>query len=336
MDKKVIYSAVQPTHCLTLGNYIGALNNWLQYQNEPNNDCIFAIADLHALTVRQEPNAYRERCLSLFAQYLAMGLDCNKSILYFQSQVHQHTELQWILNCYTYVGEMNRMTQFKDKSAKHADNINMGLMDYPVLMASDILLYDSNYVPVGIDQMQHIEITRDIAIRFNNIYGDIFTVPEGKLGKIGAKIMSLADPTAKMSKSDPDANATINVLDEEGVIMKKFKKAVTDSDSNIAYDHENKPGVSNLISILAAATGKSITEVVADCEGLMYGHLKVRTGEAVAAMLKPVRDNYNQLMQNKDYLYKLAEDGRARAHARAAATMERVKDAVGLIPRKKF
>lgn len=333
MDKKVIYSAVQPTHCLTLGNYIGALNNWLQYQQEESNDCIFAIADLHALTVRQEPGAYRERCLSLFAQYLAMGLDCDKSILYFQSQVHQHAELQWILNCYTYVGEMNRMTQFKDKSAKHADNINMGLMDYPVLMASDILLYNSNYVPVGIDQMQHIEITRDIAVRFNNIYGNVLTVPEGRLGKVGAKIMSLADPTSKMSKSDPDVNATINVLDEEGVIMKKFKKAVTDCDNFIAYDPDRKAGVSNLLSILAVCTGKSIEQTVADCDGLMYGHLKVRTGEAVAAMLKPVREGYKRLMEDKDYLYRLAEDGRQRAHDRASVTLDRVKDAVGLIPR---
>ncbi len=228
---------------------------------------------------------------------------------------------------------MNRMTQFKDKSAKHADNINMGLMDYPVLMASDILLYNSNYVPVGIDQMQHIEITRDIAVRFNNIYGDVLTVPEGRLGKVGAKIMSLADPTSKMSKSDPDVNATINVLDEEGVIMKKFKKAVTDCDNFIAYDPDRKAGVSNLLSILAVCTGKSIEQTVADCDGLMYGHLKVRTGEAVAAMLKPVREGYKRLMEDKDYLYRLAEDGRQRAHDRASVTLDRVKDAVGLIPR---
>lgn len=332
MSKKIIYSAVQPTHCLTLGNYLGAVNNWLKYQHDEDNDCIFAIADLHALTVRQDPAVYPDRILSLFAQYLAMGLDAEKNILYMQSQVAEHAVLQWILNCYTYVGEMSRMTQFKDKSAKHADNINMGLMDYPVLMASDILLYDTDYVPVGLDQVQHLEITRDIAIRFNNIYGDIFTVPEAKLGKAGAKIMSLTDPAVKMSKSDPNPMSYINVLDSEADIIKKFKRAVTDSDSVIAYDPENKPGVSNLLTILAASTDSSVEKVAGECSSLMYGHLKLRVAEAVAALLKPVRDRYADLIADKAYLLALAEKGRVRAQERAAAVLKRVKEAVGLIP----
>ena len=253
---------------------------------------IFAVADLHSLTIRREAREVRENTLSLLAQFLAFGLDEKRNIIYVQSHVPAHTQLAWILNCYTYVGEMSRMTQFKDKSAKHADNVNMGLMDYPVLMAADILLYDTDLVPVGVDQVQHLEIARDIAIRFNNIYGETFKVPEALLGRAGAKIMSLTDPTAKMSKSDPNPMGRINVLDSEADIVKKFKRAVTDSESVIAYDPEKKPGVSNLLAILAAAKGTTPEQEAGECEGLMYGHLKLRAAEAVSAMLRPVRERY--------------------------------------------
>lgn len=278
---KTIYSAIQPSGIMTLGNYIGAVNNWRTMQSDSDNKCIFALADLHTITVRQEPEQFNKNCWSFYALLLAVGLDPKKSIVYLQSHVKQHCELAWLLNCYTYVGEMNRMTQFKDKSAKHADNINMGLMDYPVLMAADILLYDTDLVPVGYDQLQHIEITRDIALRVNNIYGDIFKVPDGFIPKVGAKIMSLQDPTSKMSKSDTNPNAVISCLDTPDVIMKKFKRAVTDSDTTIAYDPQNKAGISNLLGILAVAQGKTIEETLKDCEGFRYGDLKVRVGESV-------------------------------------------------------
>ena len=299
MEKKVIYSAVQPTSQLTLGNYLGAVNNWLKFQKEEENDCIFAVADLHSLTIRREAEEVRSSTLSLLAQFLAFGLDEKKNILYVQSHVPAHTQLSWILNCYTYVGEMTRMTQFKDKSAKHADNVNMGLMDYPVLMASDILLYDTDLVPVGVDQVQHLEITRDIAIRFNNIYGETFKVPQAKLGKAGAKI--------------------------------KFKRAVTDSESVIAYDPEKKPGVSNLLTILAVAENTTPEEAAKECEGLMYGHLKLRVAEAVSSMLKPVREEYSKLISDKAYLMGIAAEGAARAAERAEKVLRRAQNAVGLL-----
>ena len=331
MEKKVIYSAVQPTSQLTLGNYLGAVNNWLKFQKEEENDCIFAVADLHSLTIRREAEEVRSSTLSLLAQFLAFGLDEKKNILYVQSHVPAHTQLSWILNCYTYVGEMTRMTQFKDKSAKHADNVNMGLMDYPVLMASDILLYDTDLVPVGVDQVQHLEITRDIAIRFNNIYGETFKVPQAKLGKAGAKIMSLSDPLAKMSKSDPNPMGRINVLDSEDEIVKKFKRAVTDSESVIAYDPEKKPGVSNLLTILAVAENTTPEEAAKECEGLMYGHLKLRVAEAVSSMLKPVREEYSKLISDKAYLMGIAANGAARAAERAEKVLRRAQNAVGLL-----
>ena len=329
--KKVIYSAVQPTSQLTLGNYLGAVNNWLKFQAEEGNDCIFAVADLHSLTIRRPREEVENSTLSLLAQFLAFGLDEKKNILYVQSHVPAHTQLAWVLNCYTYVGEMTRMTQFKDKSAKHADNVNMGLMDYPVLMAADILLYDTDLVPVGIDQVQHLEITRDIAIRFNNIYGGTFKVPEAKLGKAGAKIMSLTDPLAKMSKSDPNPMGRINVLDSEEEIVKKFKRAVTDSEAVIAYDPENKPGVSNLLTILAAAEGVTPERAAEECEGLMYGHLKLRVADAVAAMLKPVREEYNRLISDRAYLMQVAKEGAKRAAKRAKKVLRRAQNAVGLL-----
>ncbi len=328
---KTIYSAIQPSGIMTLGNYIGAVNNWRAMQSDENNKCIFALADLHTITVRQNPEEFNKNCWSFYALLQAVGLDAKKSILYLQSQVAQHSELAWLLNCYTYVGEMNRMTQFKDKSLKHVDNINMGLMDYPVLMAADILLYDADLVPVGYDQLQHIEITRDIALRVNNIYGDIFKVPNGFIPKIGAKIMSLQDPMSKMSKSDSNPNAVISCLDAPEVIVKKFKKAVTDSDTTIAYDPENKAGISNLLGILAVATGKTIEQTVSDCQGLRYGDLKLRVADSVIEMLRPFQEEYKRLIDSKDYLIACAKDGAQKAGAIAEKTLKRFKQAIGYI-----
>ena len=331
---KTIYSAIQPSGIMTLGNYIGAVNNWQSMQADSENKCIFALADLHTITVRQNPADLFNNSMSFYALLMAVGLDVNKSIVYLQSHVRQHSELAWLLNCYTYVGEMSRMTQFKDKSAKHADNINMGLMDYPVLMAADILLYNADLVPVGYDQLQHIEITRDIALRVNNIYGDIFKVPEGFIPKVGAKIMSLQDPLSKMSKSDPNPNAVISCLDAPEVIMKKFKRAVTDSDTVIAYDPENKAGISNLLRILAVAENKSVEQVEKECSGLRYGDLKVRVGESVVEMLRPFRSEYDRLIADKAYLLKCAKDGAEKAAAIAEETLNKFRNAIGFVPRQ--
>ncbi len=328
---KTIYSAIQPSGVMTLGNYIGAVDNWHRLQNDDNNKCIFALADLHTITVRQDPQKFHENAMSFYALLLALGLDPKKNIVYFQSHVKEHAYLSWLLNCYTMVGEMNRMTQFKDKSQKHQDNINMGLMDYPVLMAADILLYNANEVPVGYDQLQHIEIARDIAERVNGIYGDIFTVPKGVLTKVGAKVMSLQDPLAKMSKSDPNPKAYISVLDDDATIMKKFKAAVTDSETEIRFDPENKPGVSNLLTIMAVAQKKSVEEVVKDFDGLMYGHLKVRTGEAVCEMLRPMKEEYNRLINDEAYLMQCAREGAQRAQVIAEETLNRFKKAIGYV-----
>lgn len=328
-ENKIVYSAVQPTGCITLGNYIGAINNWLKLQDEYKS--IFAIADLHALTVRQIPAEYRQRAVSFFAQYLACGIDPEKSIIYFQSHVPQHAELTWILNCFTYIGEASRMTQFKDKSAKHADNINMGLLDYPVLMAADILLYQTDYVPVGIDQKQHLELSRDLAVRFNNLYSPTFTVPEGYIPKQGAKVFSLQDPTKKMSKSDPDVNATVSLIDSPDAIMRKFKRAVTDCDGFIAYDEKNKPGVSNLLTILEAVTGKSVENWVNELEGKGYAELKRITGEAVVEKLRPIQERYNQIIGDKAYIMEVAQKGALEAQKIARRTLSKVYKKVGLV-----
>lgn len=329
-DKKIVYSAVQPTGCITLGNFLGAINNWLKMPDDYTT--IFAIADLHALTVRQNPAEYRQRALSFFAQYLACGLDPNKSILYFQSHVSAHTELTWILNCFTYIGEANRMTQFKDKSAKHADNINMGLMDYPVLMASDILLYQTDYVPVGVDQKQHLELSRDIAERFNNAYSPTFTVPEPYIGKQGAKICSLQNPTQKMSKSDPDQNGFISLIDSPDAIARKFKRAVTDSDGRIIMS-EDKPGVSNLLTILSGVTDKSIDSLVDDFAGKGYAELKSEVADAVIERLRPIRESYEQLVKEKDYLVSVYKEGAVAAEKIARRTLSKVYRKVGLVER---
>lgn len=325
--KKILYSAVQPTNKLTLGNYIGAIKNWCALQNEYN--CIFAIANMHAITVRQNPADLRRNTLELLALYIACGIDPEKCILYLQSHVSAHAELAWVLNTFTYVGEMERMTQFKDKSSKHADNINMGLMDYPVLMAADILLYRADVVPVGVDQRQHLEIARDIAIRFNNIYSPTFTVPEGVYTKMGAKINDLLDPSKKMSKSSENANGTVFLSDDKDTIMRKFRRAVTDSFAEVKYDPENRPGVSNLISIYCVFTGKSVEECERQFAGCGYGDFKTAVGEAVAEKLAPIQAEQARLLADKAYLDDILKKGAERASAIAGRTLAKVYKKIG-------
>ncbi len=326
MENKVMYSAVQPSGNLTIGNYVGAISNWVRLQSEY--DCYFAIANMHSITVRQEPAELRKRTLEVAALYLACGIDPEKCTLYVQSQVPQHAELAWVLNTVTYVGEMQRMTQFKDKSQKHADNINMGLMDYPVLMAADILLYQTDLVPVGLDQKQHVEIARDVAIRFNNRYGETFRVPEALLGKTGAKIMSLQEPDKKMSKSDENANASIYLADDKDTIIRKFKRAVTDSESEVRFAAEKK-GVSNLISIYSIFTKKSVEEVEREFAGKGYGDFKLAVGEAVADALAPVQAEQKRLLADKAYLNGVLASGAERAFKTARRTLGKVYRKVG-------
>ncbi len=329
-NKKTIFSGIQPTGCITLGNYVGALKNWVDLQNDYN--CIFSVVDLHSITVRQDPTELRKRCMDFLCQYLAAGINAEENIVFFQSHSSTHAELSWILNCFTYMGELSRMTQFKDKSAKHEDNINAGLFTYPVLMAADILLYKTDLVPVGVDQKQHLELARDIANRFNNIYGDVFTVPEPFIPKEGARIMSLQDPTSKMSKSDPNVNGFISILDDTDTIMRKFKKAVTDSDGEIAY-REGKAGINNLINIYSSITGKSPEEVVNEFSGKGYGDFKLAVGEVVASELKPIRERYEDLRKNKDYLETVYKTGAERAYRISNKTLSKVKRKVGFVDR---
>ncbi len=330
-QKKRIFSGVQPSGNLTIGNYLGAIKNWIPMQEEF--ECLYCVVDLHTLTVRQKPAELRQRSLNLLALYMACGLDPQKCILFLQSHVSAHSELAWILNCYTYMGELNRMTQFKDKSAKHADNINAGLFAYPVLMAADILLYQTDLVPIGQDQKQHLEITRDIAERFNNVYGDTFTIPEPYIPKIGAKIMSLQEPEKKMSKSDENENAYVFILDQEDTILRKFKRAVTDSEREIRYDEVNKPGVSNLISIYSAVTGKTFSDIEKEFDGSSYGDLKEIVGQSVAEMLRPVQQKYNDLTANKDYLNSILKENSEKAAYMARKTLSKVQRKIGLLPR---
>ena len=325
--KKVLYSAAQPTNTLTIGNYIGAINNWVKLQDEYN--CFFAIANMHAITVRQVPSELRQRTLSLLALYIACGVNPDKCVLYLQSHVPAHAELCWVLNNYTYVGEMERMTQFKDKSAKHADNINMGLMDYPVLMAADILLYSADYIPVGLDQRQHVEIARDIAQRFNNAYSPTFTVPEGIYLKVGAKINDLLDPTKKMSKSAENANGVIFLDDDKDTIIRKFKRAVTDSEAVVRYDPDTKPGVSNLLSIYTIFTGKSMEEAEKEFDGRGYGDFKLAVGEAVAQKLAPIQAEQTRLLADKAYLDSVLKSGAERAAYVANKTLAKVYKKIG-------
>ncbi len=324
--KKTLFSGMQATGNLTLGNYLGALKNWITLNEEY--ECFYGVMDLHSITVRQDPTEFRQRARALFTLYVAAGLDPEKNCIYYQSHVSAHAELSWILNCFTYLGELNRMTQFKDKSAKHADNINAGLYTYPVLMASDILLYQADVVPVGVDQKQHLEITRDLAERFNGIYGDVFTVPEPYIGKAGAKIMSLQDPMRKMSKSDDNANASIFLMDEPDAIIRKFKRAVTDSGSEVLYSAD-KPGVSNLIDIYSAATGKTIDETVKEFDGKGYGDFKLAVGEAVVDVLKPLQTRFHELTKDKAYIDSMIKNNDEKAAYFANKTLRKVKKKVG-------
>lgn len=326
--KKRIFSGMQPSGCMTLGNYLGAIKNWATLQDEY--DCFYCIVDLHALTVRQNPEEFRERALSLLAQYIACGLDSDKNTLFFQSHVSGHAELAWILNCFTYMGELQRMTQFKDKSQKHADNINAGLFTYPVLMAADILLYNADLVPIGADQKQHLELSRDIAIRFNKIFGDTFTVPEGYFGKVGTRIMSLTDPTKKMSKSDENPKGFISIIDEPDKIMKKFKSAVTDSE-NIVEFREGKDGINNLLNIYCAVTGDSIENAVESFRDGGYGKFKMAVGEAVVDALRPIQEKYRQLMDDRGHLESIYRKGAEAARIVAEQNLRTVYDKIGLV-----
>ncbi len=326
--KKKVLSCIQPSGLLTLGNYLGALKNWTEMQYEF--DCTFAVADLHAITVRQEPAKLRAQIYSTYAILLALGIDPEKNTVFIQSQVPEHTELSWLLSCYTQFGEMSRMTQFKDKSKKHPDNINVGLFSYPVLMAADILLYKSDLVPVGEDQKQHLEIARDIAVRFNNIYGDVFTVPEAYIPKAGARIRSLQDPSKKMSKSDDNVNAWIAILDGRDDIIRKFKRAVTDSGSEVRMA-DDKPGVSNLITIYSAVTGKSTADVEREFEGKGYGDFKLAVGEAVADALAPIKQKHDDIIKDKAELERLYKAGAEKAERVARKTYMKAMKKVGFV-----
>ena len=328
--KQIIFSGIQPSGTLTLGNYIGALRNFSLLQDDY--DCIYCIVDMHAITVRQNPADLRRRCMELAAIYIASGLDPKKSLIYCQSHVSGHAELSWILNCFTYMGELNRMTQYKDKAAKHADNINAGLFTYPVLMAADILLYQTNLVPVGVDQKQHLELCRDIAQRFNGVYGNVFTVPEPYIAKVGAKIMSLQEPTRKMSKSDPE-DTFIALLDDPDTIRRKIKRAVTDSDGEIRFDPEAKPGVSNLLSIMSALGAGSIDSLCADMAGQGYGALKTRTADCVIAALEPLQAEYKRLIADKGYLQTVLNENAQTANYLATKTLRKVQKKIGFATR---
>lgn len=324
--KKVLFSGMQATGNLTLGNYLGALKNWVTLSDEY--ECFYSVVDLHSITVRQDPAELRKRARNLLTLYIAAGLDPEKNCLYYQSHVSGHAELSWILNCFTYMGELNRMTQFKDKSAKHADNINAGLFTYPVLMAADILLYQADVVPVGKDQLQHLEITRDIAQRFNAIYGDVFTIPEPYVGKAGARIMSLQDPAKKMSKSDENPNASIYLMDDPDTVIRKFKRAVTDSVGEIRYSEE-QPGIHNLIDIYCACTGKTPEETEREFAGKGYGDFKLAVGETVAGVLKPVQDRYAALQNDKAYIDGIIKNNAEKAGYYANKTLRKVQKKVG-------
>ena len=323
---KVLFSGMQATGNLTLGNYLGALKNWVTLCDEYQ--CFYSVVDLHSITVRQDPAELRKRARNLLTLYIAAGLDPEKNCLYYQSHVSGHAELSWILNCFTYMGELNRMTQFKDKAAKHADNINAGLFTYPVLMAADILLYQADVVPVGKDQLQHLEITRDIAQRFNAIYGDVFTIPEPYVGKAGAKIMSLQDPSRKMSKSDENPNASIYLMDDPDTIIRKFKRAVTDSEACVRYQ-DSQPGIRNLIDIYCACNGKTPEEVEKEFDGKGYGDFKMAVGEAVVGVLKPLQDRFADLSKNKDYIDKIIKENAEKANYYAGKTLRKVQKKVG-------
>ncbi len=326
--KKRSLSLIQPTSVATLGNYLGAMKGWPEFQKEY--DTVYGVADLHSLTVRQDPEKLKNQINELYAMLIAIGLDPERGIIFIQSQVPAHAQLAWILNCYTQFGELSRMTQFKEKSQKHSDNINAGLFTYPCLMAADILLYDSDIVPVGEDQKQHIEICRDIAIRFNNIYGYVFNVPEAYLQQKGRRIMSLTNPAVKMSKSDPNPKGTVFITDSPETIMKKFKSAVTDSEMSVHYA-PGKDGIDNLITIYSAITDLTFDEIETKFAGRGYGDFKKAVGEAVVEELRPVREKYNSLLENQDYLTKCQKEGAEKARKVSEKVLDRVKESIGLI-----
>ena len=327
-NKKIIFSGIQPTGTFTLGNYIGAVRNWVTLQEEYN--CIYSIVDMHAITVKQDPVKLRQHSLEAYALILACGVDPEKSIAFIQSHVKTHAEMNWILSCSTQFGELSRMTQFKDKSAKHPDDINAGLFTYPVLMAGDILLYKTDLVPVGVDQKQHLELARDVAQRFNQKYGELFTIPEPYIPEVGAKVMSLQEPTKKMSKSDDNPNACILILDDTDTIIRKFKRAVTDSDAEVRYA-EGKDGINNLMTILSAVTGDNFQTIERDFAGKGYGDFKIAVGEAVAEHLRPVRENFARLMQDKEYLKKCYTEGAQKALAFSQKTVTKAYRKVGFV-----
>ncbi|MGL4905283.1 MAG: tryptophan--tRNA ligase [Plesiomonas sp.] len=333
--KPVVFSGVQPSGELSIGNYMGALRQWVKMQDEY--DCLFCIVDLHAITVRQDPTTLRKATLDTLALYLACGIDPAKSTIFVQSHVPEHTQLGWVLNCYAYFGELSRMTQFKDKSSRYAENITAGLFDYPALMAADILLYQTAQVPVGEDQKQHLELTRDIAHRFNTLYGDIFRIPEPFIPKVGARVMSLLEPTKKMSKSDDNRNNVIGLLEDPKSVTKKIKRAMTDSAEPpvVRYDVAEKPGVSNLLDILSGVTGKSISELEAEFEGKMYGHLKGAVADAVSGMLTELQQRFATFRADEAYLEQVMREGAEKASARAQATLSSVYQAVGFVARQK-
>ncbi len=329
-DKKLIFSGIQPTGTFTLGNYLGAVRNWKPLQDEYN--CIYCVVDMHAITVRQEPAKLRQNTLNSYALLMACGIDVEKSILFIQSHVRTHAELNWILCCNTQFGELSRMTQFKDKSQRHPDDINAGLFTYPSLMAADILAYNADLVPVGVDQKQHLELARNIAQRFNQRYGEFFTVPEPYIAEVGAKIMSLQDPTKKMSKSDENPNAVILILDDKDTIIRKCKRAVTDSEAEVVY-REGKDGINNLMTIYSTVTGKSYAEIESEFAGKGYGDFKLAVGEAVADHLEPVRTEFARLIQDKAYLKECYTTGAEKALRYSQRTLSKVYRKVGFVDR---
>ncbi|MCR8999019.1 tryptophan--tRNA ligase [Rahnella perminowiae] len=335
MSKPIVFSGAQPSGELTIGNYMGALRQWVKMQDDY--ECIYCIVDLHAITVRQDAEKLRKATLDTLALYLAVGIDPKKSTVFVQSHVPEHTQLSWALNCYTYFGELGRMTQFKDKSARYetsnSESITAGLFDYPVLMAADILLYQTHQVPVGEDQKQHLELSRDIASRFNALYGDVFTVPEPFIPKSGARVMSLQEPTKKMSKSDDNRKNVIGLLEDPKAVTKKIKSAMTDSEEPpvIRYDIKNKPGVSNLLDILSGVTGRGIPELEAEFEGQMYGHLKGAVAEAVSGMLTDVQERFNRFRSDEAYLQQVMKEGAEKARARASVTLKKAYEAIGFV-----
>ena len=330
-NKKRILSGIKPSGELTLGSYLGAIKNWVELSSDY--ECFYMMADMHAITVRQNPAELRRRTLLQLAQYIACGLDPKENTIFIQSHVPAHAELSWVLSCYTMFGELSRMTQFKDKSAKNATNINAGLFTYPVLMAADILIYQADLVPVGEDQKQHVELTRDIATRFNGVYGDVFTMPEPFIPKTGARIMSLQEPANKMSKSEQDNGGCVCLLDKPETIMKAFKRAVTDSDTCVRYDPESKPGISNLMQIYSVITGKSFSEIEDAFAGAGYGVFKTTVGEAVVELLRPVREEAERLFADKAYLESVYKDGAERAAYVAEKTVRKVYTKVGFVPK---